>query len=130
MTRAVLSRVIALVALSILGCATGSGSYVEREIPVTSFKQVTGAWAGWLPARGGPDWRVRVTIEADGSYKMTIERDRTELRKFSHDGRRLYFRHGEGTWAGTVPLIERGGEEYLRFVFDDGKTWTELHRAK
>jgi hypothetical protein len=125
-----MSRVIALLALSILGCATGSGSHVEREIPVTSFGQVAGAWVGWLPTRGGQDFRVRVIIEADGSYNMHIERDRTHPGKFSHDGRRLYFRHGEGTWAGTVPLLERGGEEYLRFVFDNGTAWTELHRVK
>lgn len=109
----------AVLVLALGACSSAAPPPPATTIPITSFQQVAGKWAG--PVRGLPggsrdqaDW-IEVTIGPDGSYDFGIVRT---IGMFGGKGK-FALRDGKLTSQGdrgnaVYTLSERGGTQYLR----------------
>ena len=118
---------VLLTLLTLASCATTRGV----PIPITDFRQIAGAWHGWVPSTSGPQLRASLVVETDGKYLLAVERNPAYPGHFmlERDG----LRYGEGTtgfWRGKATLSEDRGRQYLRFVHDTGAFWMECERAR
>ena len=121
-----------LVAIAVLGTV---GCVSTSSIPktVTDIKQVVGSWTGWLNCNDGRTKCLRATllIRDDGTWTMPVERNPTFHGTVVPIGDVVRWTYGTGgPWRGTVILVEEDGRDYLAFLSEDGKVWSEFDRAK
>ena len=110
----------------LIGCATASS---PSEIPVADFKQLAGIWAGWTTASDGSPHRIRLIVQTNGRYWVSLD-DRSGFhgQLALESGAVRYGTPATGSWRGRIILEDRG-KEVMRFVQDTGETWVECERS-